>query len=133
PVIAGGLFTVFSMWWVYFDRPAHDLLTSFRKAFLWGYGHFVLFAAVAAVGAGLAAAVDHASGRGHLGAIGAGYAVAVPVSLFLLSLWVIHYRPEYRRTMWIAPVSVMAILAVPLTGHGVLGTGLVLAGASTLK
>ena len=27
PLIVGGLLIVFSMWWVYFDRPAHDLLT----------------------------------------------------------------------------------------------------------
>ena len=42
------------MWWVYFDRPVHDLLTSVRKAFVWGYGHYFIFASAAAVGAGLA-------------------------------------------------------------------------------
>ena len=58
PTIAGGLLIVFSMWWIYFDRPVHDLLTSLPKAIFWGYGHYFVFASAAAVGAGLAAAVD---------------------------------------------------------------------------
>ena len=58
PLIGGGLLIVYSLWWVYFDRPVHDLLTSLRKAIVWGYGHYVVFAAAAAVGAGLAVAVD---------------------------------------------------------------------------
>jgi len=32
----GGLLIVYSMWWVYFDRPVHDLLTSLQKAIVWG-------------------------------------------------------------------------------------------------
>ena len=31
PLIVGGLLIVFSMWWVYFDRPVHDLLTSLAQ------------------------------------------------------------------------------------------------------
>ena len=58
PLIVGGLLIVYSMWWVYFDRPVHDLLTSLRKAIVWGYGHYLVFAAAAAVGAGLAVSVD---------------------------------------------------------------------------
>ena len=58
PLIVGGLLIVYSMWWVYFDRPVHDLLTSLRKAIVWGYGHYFVFAAAAAVGAGLAVSVD---------------------------------------------------------------------------
>ena len=60
-IIIGGLLIVYSMWWVYFDRPVHDLLTSLRKAIVWGYGHYAIFAAAAAVGAGLAVAVDQAT------------------------------------------------------------------------
>jgi low temperature requirement protein LtrA len=50
---AVGVVIVFSIWWLYFDRPAHDLLTSLRRAFIWGYGHYLIFASLAAVGAGL--------------------------------------------------------------------------------
>ena len=72
PLIIGGLLIVFSMWWVYFDRPVHDLLTSFRKAIVWGYGHYLVFAAAAAVGAGLAVNVDYATHHSKIGAAAAG-------------------------------------------------------------
>lgn len=64
-LVAGGLFTVFSMWSYYFYRPVEPLLTdpSLPQAFAWGSGHSFLFAAGAAVGAGLAVAVDRL--RGH--------------------------------------------------------------------
>ena len=85
------------MWWVYFDRPVHDLLTSLRKAIVWGYGHYLVFAAAAAVGAGLAVNVDQATHHAKVSAVGAGAAVAIPVAVYLLCLWVLHDRPEYRR------------------------------------
>jgi low temperature requirement protein LtrA len=37
---AGGLLTVFAMWWLYFAKDAPGLLTSLRAAFTWGYGHY---------------------------------------------------------------------------------------------
>ena len=98
PIIVGGLLIVFSMWWMYFDRPVHDLLTSLRKAIVWGYGHYFVFASAAAVGAGLAVNVDQATHHAKIGAVGAGAAVAIPVAIFLICLWVLHDRPEYRQT-----------------------------------
>ena len=101
PLIVGGLLIVYSMWWVYFDRPVHDLLTSVRKAFIWGYGHYFVFASAAAVGAGLAVAVDAATHHAKIGPVGAGVAVAVPVATYLVCLWVLHNRPEYRPTRFV--------------------------------
>ena len=105
PIIIGGLLIVYSMWWIYFDRPVHDLLTSLRKAIIWGYGHYLVFAAAAAVGAGLAVAVDQATHHAKVSAVAAGAAVAIPVAVYLLCLWFLHDRPEYRpeptaRTCW---------------------------------
>ncbi|HKO84713.1 MAG TPA: low temperature requirement protein A, partial [Actinomycetota bacterium] len=51
---AGGLLTVFGMWWLYFSKESHEFLTSLRAGIVWGYGHYLIFAAAAAVGAGLA-------------------------------------------------------------------------------
>jgi low temperature requirement protein LtrA len=133
PIIAGGLLIVYSMWWMYFDRPVHDLLTSMRKAFLWGYGHYLVFASVAAVGAGLAVAVDVATHHAHVSAVAGGFAVAVPVAVYLLSLWELHYRPEYRPTRAYGPVAAVLILLTPFTGQAVPLTGLVLAGLIALK
>jgi low temperature requirement protein LtrA len=40
---AGGLLTVFGMWWLYFAKEAHELLTSLRAGIVWGYGHYLVF------------------------------------------------------------------------------------------
>jgi low temperature requirement protein LtrA len=126
-LILGGLLIVYSMWWAYFDRPVHDLLTSVQKAFFWGYGHYFVFASAAAVGAGLAVAVDAATHRAKIGPVGAGMAVAVPVATFLLSLWVLHDRPEYRQTRAFGPIAAVLVLLTPFTGYGVPLTGVILA------
>src|SRR6185295_8427658 len=89
-VAGGGLLIIFSMWWLYFGEPAHERLRGRREAFVWGYGHLVIFASAAAVGAGLAVVADHAAGRAHIGRAAAGTAVLVPVSLYLLALWLVH-------------------------------------------
>jgi low temperature requirement protein LtrA len=127
PVIVGGLLIVFSLWWMYFDRPVHDLLTSLNKALVWGYGHYVIFAAVAAIGAGLAVAVDERTHHAKIGSTGAGAAVAIPVAIYLLSLWVIHDRPEYRQTRWMGPAAAALILLTPFTSAAVPLIGLTLA------
>ena len=44
------------------SRPSTAWRSS-RAAFVWGYGHQVIFASAAAVGAGLAVAADYATGR----------------------------------------------------------------------
>jgi len=62
-VLLGALFLVFAMWWLYFERPSDDLLTSRARAFEWGYGHYFIWGAAAAVGAGVAVAVDVATGH----------------------------------------------------------------------
>lgn len=54
--IAGGLLTVFALWWLYFEHPLVESLRE-RNTFAFGYGHYFVFAGLAAVGAGLAATV----------------------------------------------------------------------------
>ena len=56
-LIVGALLMVFSMWWIYFKRPMVDSVSS-STAFVFGYGHYFVFASVAAVGACLAVLVD---------------------------------------------------------------------------
>jgi low temperature requirement protein LtrA len=119
PVIIGGLLIVYSMWWIYFDQPVHDLLTSLRKAILWGYGHYLVFAAAAAVGAGLAVTVDQVTHRAEVSAVAAGMAVAIPVAVYLLCLWFLHDRPEYRDTRVFGVATAGLVLLTPFTGHAV--------------
>ena len=73
----------FASWWLYFDHPGH-LAPSAETAFRWGYGHVVLFASLAAVGAGAHVAAEAANG--HADERIASLAVAIPSAGFLLGL-----------------------------------------------
>ena len=120
-IAASGLVIVFSMWWLYFDRPVHHLLVSNRVAFVWGYGHYFVFASAAAVGAGLAVAVDGADVPG---------AVSVPVAVYLLVVWALHIRPHRRARTAKAvafPVAAALVLATLVTSQPLPLTALVIA------
>ena len=53
-VIGSGIVISFALWWAYFLLPSAPVLAVRRgKVVPWAYGHLVLFAATAAVGAGL--------------------------------------------------------------------------------
>ena len=133
-IIAGGLLTLFAMWWLYFDRPADRLDTSTGTAFIWSYGHFPVFASAAAVGAGLAVAVDGAAGHSRLGPSGSGAAVAVPVAIFLLGMWLVHARAREAPVRKIAPlVVVVLVLAASFSPWPVLTVGLLLSGLVVVK
>jgi low temperature requirement protein LtrA len=129
PVIVGGLLTVYSLWWLYFYRPLHDRLAD-RKlttAIAWGYGHFVVFVSAAAVGAGLAASVDQATAHAAITSRAAGAAVAIPVALYVCTLWLLHRRPGSAAYTSLVPVSLVLLLLAPLSPQPVLTIGVVLA------
>ncbi|MFD3589383.1 low temperature requirement protein A [Streptomyces sp. NPDC058683] len=92
PIAAGGLLIVFSAWWIYFVVPIHGHLRSNRESFLWGYGHYLIFAAAASIGAGLEVAVEQAVGTAHISTLAASAAVTLPTALYLLTVWVLHSR-----------------------------------------
>jgi low temperature requirement protein LtrA len=134
PLCAGGILIVFSLWWLYFERLQHDLHESFTTAFVWGYGHLPIYAAGAAVGAGIAVSVDQSTGRAAVGPVAAGAALAIPVALYLLCLWLLHVRP--RRDGWgtvLVPAFAALILATTFTAQPVLITGLLCATLLAIK
>jgi low temperature requirement protein LtrA len=89
--LAGTALT-FGMWWIYFVMPFGGLLDRYRnRSFGWGYGHIVLFGALVAVGAGLHVAAYFVEEHSVLDTTGTVLAVAVPVSLYVLTLYVLHY------------------------------------------
>ncbi len=125
-IAVGGLLVVFSLWWIYFARSAEGLLTDAKVAFRWGYGHLVVFASAAAVGAGLAAAVDSALGVSSVSERAAGAAVTVPVALYLTTVYALHLRPhDPTRTKGVTiGVGVLAVLASTWTPQPVLVAGI---------
>jgi low temperature requirement protein LtrA len=111
-----GLVVVFALWWLYFDRSAHNLLSSLRTSMMWGYGHYFIFAAAAAVGAGLGVAVDQATGHTEISSELAGYAIAVPVAVYLFFVWLLHIRPHQSGPMKVAfPLAAVLALLTPLS------------------
>ena len=125
---AGGLLTVFAMWWLYFAKEPHELLTSLRAGIVWGYGHYLVFASAAAVGAGLAVNVDAVT---HHAAIGprAAASFTIPVALFLLAVWALQVAPHHlgRWTGAVVPAAAALVLASTFSPEPVLLTGLVAA------
>lgn len=128
PIAAGGLLIVFAAWWIYFAAPVHDRLRSNRQAFLWGYGHYFVFASAAAIGAGLEVAVEQAVGEAHISTVAASAAVTIPSALFLLMVWALHARYFKVGTaqQLTLPVAALLMLACTFAGHwAVFAAGLV--------
>ncbi|WP_254723825.1 low temperature requirement protein A [Actinomadura luzonensis] len=125
-VAVSGLVLLFACWWLYFLTPAGEGLSERRqRSYLWGYGHYGVFAALAALGAGLEAAVERAgqaATASPLTGYGVGYAVAVPAAAYLVLLQVVHAlvaaRPVLRpRVALGCAAGVLALpLAAPLIG-----------------
>jgi low temperature requirement protein LtrA len=135
-VVVGGLLTLFAMWWIYCDRPTERLIDRAREssdagrsgAFTWGYGHYFVFGAAAATGAGLVVAVDQATEHSELTDLQAGFAFTVPVVVFLLMVWALHrpYKVSTPLHNFGVPVAALLILASSFTAEPVLASGLVL-------
>jgi low temperature requirement protein LtrA len=107
----GALVLIGAMWWAYFKyNAAEERELQQETAFLWGYGHYVVFAAVAAVGAGLNVAADLTHGEGSIGPITAALTVAVPVAIYLVAAWVVNSRG--RAGAIIRPVLLAALLVL---------------------
>jgi low temperature requirement protein LtrA len=110
----GGLLLIFALWWSYFKHEVTDeLRRSLWSTFLWAYGHYGIFAAVAALGAALEVATDTVTHTGRLGPLGASFAVAVPVALYLLLAGWLHSRmSRHSGGVTLALVTVGAVLVL---------------------
>jgi low temperature requirement protein LtrA len=134
-VTLGGVLIVFSLWWLYFAREAAEVLERSRRdgtrvQYLFGFGHYAIYAAAAAVGAGLAArteAVAHPEGR-HLDLVTSA-AVTIPVAVLLVAMWAVHLRlhdASWRTAVPFVGAAVLVLVSTPL-GASELVAGVVLA------
>ncbi len=109
------LVILFSMWWLYFSKE--DQLQEERRAlaFTWGYGHLLIYASGAAVGAGFGVLVDVITHHAHISLLAGNYAVAAPVALYLIGLWFVRDRFVLAGPMrHVLPVfSVLILLVTP--------------------
>jgi low temperature requirement protein LtrA len=125
------------MWWFYFDVPAERIVAQVRRAFrarlsgsfVWGYSHYLVFASAGVVGAGLIVAVERIIRHSHLSRLETGFAIVVPVTVYLVVVWVLHapYKPPGPVRTFAVLVATALILLSVVTSEPVLITGLVMA------
>jgi low temperature requirement protein LtrA len=109
----GALVLIGAMWWAYFKHNAAEDrdLEQQETAFLWAYGHYVVFAAVAAVGAGLNVAADLTHEEAEIGPLAASLVVAVPVALYLVTAWLVNRSARAASIFGPVLVAVVLVLA----------------------
>ena len=108
---------LFALWWLYYLQPAADGLARRRRfSYVWAYGHYAAFGALAVLGAGLEVAVAYTGERGEVAAGVVASAVTLPVAVFLVTLWAVNAQltPQTAlRGRVILPASaVIAVLPV---------------------
>ena len=111
-VAVGGLLLVLALWWSYFKHPAEiDRDLSLGQAITWGYGHYIVFAAIAALGAALQVAVDATHEALALSPSAVALTVAVPVIVYLIATVLLHRRSGALRLLAPLPVVGLVLLA----------------------
>jgi low temperature requirement protein LtrA len=96
----GGLIVVCAVWWIYFDfTSGHAPVLGKRAQYLWGYGHYFVFAALAAIGAGLSLSVTWLTDPAHvhLPLWGVAMVVGAAVAAFLVVIVLIESLAEGAR------------------------------------
>jgi low temperature requirement protein LtrA len=134
-VTLGGVLIVFSLWWLYFSREAAEVLERARRdgthvQYLFGFGHYVIYAAAAAVGAGLAVRTEQVAepDDAHLDLVTSA-AVTVPVAVLLVAMWAVHLRlhdASWRTALPFFGAAGVVLASTPLPFSELL-TGAVLA------
>ena len=114
----GGLLVVLSLWWLYFKRDHVDLVGRGRTmTWVFSYAHVAVFAAVAAVGAALAAAVDVVQGEAVASSRAIGLALAVPLAVYALTLSSLHAAAD-RQLATLVPSVTLAVVALGVAALG---------------
>lgn len=110
-VSASTLVLAGALWWLYFDRPQHHLLTTIGMALRWGYGHYFVFAAVATLSVGVGVVLDYDIGQTALSQTVSFSLVTIPAAVFVAMFWALSLRHRRDR----------ALDALALAGAAVIG------------
>lgn len=105
----------FGLWAIYFADVEHLRSEESKHVFLWGYGHFALFASGAAAGAGFAVLIELATHHSDISERAAHLSVAIPVAIYIAALWLIRERLWMTgAAKWMMPVSAGLVIAAAL-------------------
>jgi low temperature requirement protein LtrA len=109
-IVVAGIGLTFGMWWSYFVMPQAELLRAHRERSFWfGYLPIVMYGAIVATGAGLHVAAYYIEHQSKLSSLETVLAVAVPVGLYIVSIYAL-YSVIVRR------ISPFHIVLLVLTG-----------------
>lgn len=109
---ASGIVITAAIWWIYFAREPVARLRRPRDGFSFGYRHYVVFAAVGAVSAGVEVEIDDVSGHTLISGVEAGLALTLPLALFLLAVWHVLLRPAVSRSVSVLVLAATALIAL---------------------
>jgi low temperature requirement protein LtrA len=129
-VAFGGTALAFGMWWVYFMMPSGEVLALRReRSFPWGYGHIVLFASLAATGAGLHVAASAIRRDAHIDDVAALLTIAIPVAAFVLALFTIYTMllgrfDPFHVLLFSGSLAVLAVAAIAVAAGASLSVGI---------
>lgn len=114
---AGGLVLLFALWWMYFLKDAGDgLRRRPEQSYSWGYGHYVVFASLAALGAGIEVTVEALGHHVEVSDPVVACAVTLPVAVFVLTVWLLHapFSAGQGTTAVEVVAAVVVTLAIPV-------------------
>lgn len=126
-LVVAGIGLTFGLWWNYFVLPSGPMLARYRRrSWVWGYGHIVVYASIAATGAGLHVAAYLIEGVAEIGIFGAVLSVAIPVLIFCASLFVLYSLlvgevDTFHIGLFAGTVIVLAVAAVLAAAGASLG------------
>jgi low temperature requirement protein LtrA len=119
-----GVGLAFGSWWMYFAVSwAVALVRHRERVFVFGYGHLLIFAPLAAMGAGLHVAALGLEGEAKVGATATVLSVAIPFAIFALAFYAIYSvlmrtADPFHLTL-LAGTAAILMLAVVLAAAGV--------------
>lgn len=121
-----GVGLAFGCWWMYFAVPwAAPLVRHRERAFPFGYGHLVIFASLAATGAGVRVVALQLGGKVKIGHTATILTVAVPFAIFVGAFYLLY--SALMRTLDAFHLALLTGTALLLS----LSIGLAAAGVST--
>jgi low temperature requirement protein LtrA len=115
-VAAAALVIAFAVWWSYFGRDDEPGVDRLNGAFMWGYGHFPVFAGLAAFGAGVHVAVDAAAGSDEVTARVAALAVTIPLAVAIVGFTMSVASARSARERRLLPVEAGKLAIVLVLG-----------------
>lgn len=115
-IAVSALVIVAAVWWIYFDQEQECKDASLRATLLWGYSHYFIFAAVAALSAGFEIAVDEGLGKSHLNPTIAALTITIPFAIYLVLAWLVLLlqRRDAILNIGLPAIAVASVAISPL-------------------